>query len=60
MISLNGYSPSNTVFQKDVWTPVLDSYNDWMSIGNAKPAIRFGQLHCNLLGICPSWGLENI
>jgi hypothetical protein len=37
MISLNGYSSSKTVFQKDVWTPVLDSYNDWMSIGNYDP-----------------------
>jgi hypothetical protein len=33
MISLNGYSQSNTVFQKDVWTPIIELYNDWMSIG---------------------------
>jgi hypothetical protein len=37
MISFNGYSQSNTVFQKKVWTPIIDFYNDWMSVGYFPP-----------------------
>jgi hypothetical protein len=54
MISLNGYSTSNLPFSYDKWQPIIDTYNDWLQLGD----IRIGQLHCQNHG-CPSWGENN-
>ena len=53
MNSLNGYNSANRPFQNDKWTPILDTFNEWMELGD----YRFGQLHCPFYG-CPLWGLN--
>jgi hypothetical protein len=55
MINLNGYSPSNLPFPQDFLTPVFDTYNDWMQLGDS----RIGTLHCGLPVGCPFWGPTN-
>ena len=39
----------------DVWWPVSNGPNQWVSVGNYDPDIRLGNEHC-ALGGPPGWG----
>ena len=39
----------------DVWWPVSNGPNQWVSVGNCDPDIRLGNEHCALFGP-PGWG----
>ncbi|XP_028407321.1 uncharacterized protein LOC114529953 isoform X2 [Dendronephthya gigantea] len=51
-----GGRPHNGFLSGDHWVPVIDSYNEWIQIGNSihVPCV----LHSSL-GFKPSWGLKN-
>ena len=46
------------LFAKDIWWPVADSPNAWVSVGNAEPQVRLGNRH-EKLGGPPGWGTTN-
>ena len=46
------------LFDRDVWWPVIDSPNAWVSVGNYDPRVRLGNRHENLGGP-PGWGTTN-
>ena len=46
------------IFEVDMWWPVGNSENKWVSVGNYEPGIRLGREHGELFGP-PSWGTTN-
>jgi len=54
-ISDRGNQP---LYNRDVWWPVIDSPNAWVSVGNLEPQIRLGNRH-EKLGGPPGWGPTN-
>jgi hypothetical protein len=48
--------PINGMSSSDDWTPVGDSENAWVSIGNYNPDVRLCRTHEDALGVKPSWG----
>lgn len=46
------------LFAKDIWWPVADYPNAWVSVGNAEPQVRLGNRH-EILGYPPGWGTTN-
>jgi hypothetical protein len=55
MFTVNGYTAANRPYANDKWTPVLDTYNDWMQIGDS----RFGTMHSSIAGY-PGWGTTTV
>jgi hypothetical protein len=49
------YLNFNTAWNKDMWWPVSDSVNEWVSVGNGHPQ---GKLHSPTWGK-PAWGLSS-
>jgi len=43
------------LFNSDVWTPIADEENSWISVGNCDPTVRLGKTHKQLFGE-PGWG----
>eukprot|EP01084_Bolivina_argentea_P307446 531422_1 len=43
-----------SVLLADIWTPVGDSYNEWLQIGNT--IWPYGELHSVSVGFKPTWG----
>ena len=54
LISL-GFKP---LFDQDMWWPVSDGDNNWVSVGNYDPVNRLGRSHYELFGP-PGWGPKN-
>ncbi len=54
-IADHGHGP---LFQKDVWWPVSDAPNTWVSVGNYDTHVRLGNRHDTLFGP-PGWGTTN-
>ncbi len=46
------------LFAMDIWWPVGDAPNAWVSVGNYDPVVRLGNLHEHLGGP-PGWGTTN-
>ena len=46
------------LFAEDMWWPVLDFPNAWVSVGNVDPPVRLGKRH-ERLGGPPAWGSTN-
>ena len=43
------------LFQEDIWWPVADGDNHWVSVGNTDPANRLGHNHQEVAGLVPGW-----
>jgi hypothetical protein len=47
------------LFDEDMWWPVIDSPNAWVSVGNNDPSVRLGKRHEQCCGGPPGWGTTN-
>jgi hypothetical protein len=48
--------PFDGMKKGDEWTPVIDSPNSWVSIGDYDPSNRLCRTHQDSLGVKPAWG----
>jgi hypothetical protein len=46
---------SGTLAEFDLWIPIADTPNDWISVGNFDAPNRFLRTHKELFGVTPSW-----
>jgi hypothetical protein len=54
----NDAYPSGYMADFDLWLPILDSDNDWISLGNYDPLTRYKKTHKELFGP-PVWGTDS-
>jgi hypothetical protein len=52
LVNLNG----KFRFDSDQWVPVLDAWNEWVSVGNCDTNNRLGRTHTQVTGNRPEWG----
>jgi hypothetical protein len=48
------------LFDEDVWWPVADGFNAWISVGSFNPSKRLGKTHFEMFNKNPDWGDVNV
>jgi len=56
---LNELLKDGPLWTEDMWIPVEDEHNGWVSCGNFDTAHRLGKLHSECCGGLPGWGEDN-